>query len=66
MKRYGRICDCPKDPTYSMFCVKARNWYESVSSGSQSLKKNTAVKYSKMKETYKSLATMQTDDDSLA
>ena len=20
IKRYGRICDCPKDPTYSMFC----------------------------------------------
>ena len=28
IRRYGRICDCPKDPTYSMFCKKARQWYE--------------------------------------
>lgn len=34
MRRYGRICDCPKDPNYTMFCVKARNWYEMTSTGS--------------------------------
>ena len=37
MRRYGRICDCPKDANYSMFCQRARNWYESTSTGSQSL-----------------------------
>lgn len=34
IKRYGRICDCPKDPAFSMFCIKARNWYESTNFGS--------------------------------
>jgi len=58
MKRYGRICDCPKDPKFSMFCIKARNWYEMTSSGSQSLSNDTKNKYSKMKEIYKNLTTI--------
>lgn len=66
MKRYGRICDCPKDPNFSMFCVKARDWYEMTSSGSHSLQNNTENKYSKMKQTYKSLAVMQPDEESMA
>ena len=66
MRRYGRICDCPKDPTHSMFCVRARNWYEMTSTGSQSLLVNTAAKYAKLKETYKSLAAMPPDQNSLA
>ena len=66
MKRYGRICDCPKDPNYSMFCIKARNWYEMTNTGSQSIMHDVETKYSKMKATYKSLAEMQPDEDSLA
>ena len=66
MRRYGRICDCPKDPNYTMFCVKARDWYESTNTGSHSLKQNTENKYSKMKEIYKNLAELKPDEDSLA
>jgi len=66
MRRYGRICDCPKDPNFSMFCRKARNWYENTNSGSQTIAEETGNKYSKMKTMYKNLATMQPDEDSLA
>jgi len=66
MKRYGRICDCPKDPNYSMFCIKARSWYEMTNSGSQSLSNDTTTKYSKMKEIYKNLSMIQPDEDSFA
>ena len=57
MKRYGRICDCPKDPNYSMFCTKARNWYEmsNRASASQSLSYNFDEKYAKMKSVFKKL-----------
>lgn len=41
-----------------MFCTRARNWYEQVNSGTQSLEQNTEAKYFRMKETYKSLAMM--------
>ena len=66
MRRYGRICDCPKDPNFSMFCTKARNWYENTNTGSQSLEMDTSKKYSKMKTAYKNLALMTPDEDSLA
>ena len=56
VRRYGRICDCPKDSQHSMFCVKAREWYEMTSTGSLTLSNNTEAKYAKLKETYKSLA----------
>lgn len=55
MRRYGRICDCPKDPNFSMFCSRARNWYQSTSTGSLSITDDTEVKYAKLKATYNSL-----------
>ena len=48
-KRYGRICECPKDPEFSMFCSKARNWYEMTSTGSLSLEFDTEAKYARLK-----------------
>ena len=66
MRRYGRICDCPKDTNFTMFCQRARNWYESTSTGSQSLQLDTEAKYAKMKATYKSLSEIPPDEDSLA
>ena len=66
MRRYGRICDCPKDPDFTMFCTKARTWYEMTCTGSQSLSSNTDQRYQKMKAAYKDLTLLQPDDDSLA
>lgn len=67
MRRYGRICDCAKDPNFSMFCTRARNWYESTSRTSwQSLGVSTEQKYAKMKFTYKSLHEIVPDEEALA
>ena len=55
MRRYGRICDCPKDPNHSMFCARARNWFESTSTGSLSIAHEAEARYAKMKSTYKAL-----------
>ena len=44
-QRFGRICDCPKDPEYTMFCSRARKWYEMTSPRSMSLAVDTKAKY---------------------